>query len=116
MGQLNVVLRRTQADGVHLYHVGAWSITSLQTDRATGRATIVATARVRDVTKPFRPIVLDTRATVRITLHDNGRSRALLDRLGITVWNSSNQLWFSSNWDGTKTVDQTIALGDVRVQ
>ncbi len=116
VGQINIVLRRTEADGVHLYHVGAWSMTSLQTDRTTGTAIIVATARVRDVTKPFRPVVLDTRATVRITLDDNGRPGALIDRLGITVWNRSNQLWFSSNWDGTKTVDQTIAAGDVRVQ
>ena len=116
MGQLNVALRRTEADGVHLYHVSAWSVTSLQTDRVTGKATIVATARVRDVTKPFRPVVLDTRAIIRMMLDDNGRPGALTDRLGISVWNRSNQLWFSSNWDGAKTVDQVIALGDVRVR
>ncbi len=56
-------------------------MTSLQTDRTTGKAIIVR-----------------------------------IDGLGITVWNRSNQLWFSSNWDGTKTVDQTIAAGDVRVR
>ena len=28
------------------------------------------------------------------------------DTIGITVWNKSGGLWFSSNWNGTKTVEQ----------
>jgi len=30
------------------------------------------------------------------------------DKIGITVWNKIGGLWFSSNWDGTKTAEQTL--------
>ena len=103
LGQVNVVVRRTEADGIHLYHVRARSITSLQTDRASGKATLVAPVRLRDITNPFRPVLLEVQATVRVTLDDNGAG-GVTDAIGITVWNTSGQLWFSSNWDGTRTV------------
>jgi hypothetical protein len=77
---------------------------------------VVAAARLRDVTNPFRPVLLDGQATVRITLDDNGAPRALADTLGITVWHKSGQLWFSSNWDGARTTEQTLGVGDVVVR
>ena len=116
IGQINVVLRRTEAGGIRLYSVRAWTVTSLQTDRVSGKATVVAPARLRDVTNPFRPVLLDGLSTVRITLDDNGAPRALADTIGITVWNTSGQLWFSSNWDGARTTEQTLAVGDVVVR
>ena len=53
---------------------------------------------------------------MQIELDDNGRPGALTDALRITVWNDSGQLWFSNNWDGVQTVDQTIWRGDVKVR
>jgi hypothetical protein len=116
VGQLNVILRRTEDDGIHFYQVRSRSITSLQTDRASGAATLVASASLSDITNPFRPVLLEEQATALIGLDDNGRPGALTDGLRITVWNESGQLWFSNNWDGVRTVEQTIWRGDVRVR
>jgi len=38
------------------------------------------------------------------------------DSIAVTVWNKSGGLWFSSNWDGTKTVEQTLGGGNVQVR
>jgi hypothetical protein len=38
-----------------------------------------------------------------------------LDLLGITVWNKAGGVWFSSNWNGIKTVTQAIAQGNLQV-
>jgi hypothetical protein len=37
------------------------------------------------------------------------------DTIGITIWNKSGGLWFASNWNGTKTVEQTLAAGNLKV-
>ena len=64
VGRLNVILRRTEDDGIHFYQVRTRSITSLQTDRASGTATLVASASLSDITNPFRPVLLEEQATV----------------------------------------------------
>jgi hypothetical protein len=38
------------------------------------------------------------------------------DTLAITVWNKSSGLWFSSNWDGTRTQEQALAGGNLVVR
>ena len=37
------------------------------------------------------------------------------DKIAITVWNKTGGLWFASNWDGTRTVEQTLAGGNLKV-
>jgi hypothetical protein len=53
---------------------------------------------------------------VRITLDDNGAPHVLTDKIGITLWTRSGELWFSSNWNGATTTERTLAAGDVRVR
>ena len=38
------------------------------------------------------------------------------DKIGITVWNKSGGLWFSSNWSGTNTVEQLLGGGNLVVR
>ena len=38
------------------------------------------------------------------------------DTLGVTVWNKSGGLWFSSSWSGTRTVEQSLAGGNLVVR
>jgi hypothetical protein len=35
------------------------------------------------------------------------------DKIGIVVFNKQGGVWFSSNWNGTKTVEQTLGGGNV---
>jgi predicted extracellular nuclease len=116
-GFINAILRRTEDDGQHLYKVStAMTVTALTTDRATGKATIVARCRLTDVTDPSHHVLIDADATLRVTLDDNAKPGALVDTVGVTVWNSAGQLWFSSNWTGARTIEQPIVRGDIGVR
>jgi hypothetical protein len=42
---------------------------------------------------------------------DTGNAGA--DSIGITLQNNSGGLFFSSNWNGTKTVQQTLGGGNL---
>ncbi len=59
-------------------------------------------------------ISIDGNATLQVDMTDNGEP-GTLDTIGITVWNKSGGMWFSSNWNGTKTVQQNLAGGDLMV-
>lgn len=37
------------------------------------------------------------------------------DDVGITFWNKSGGLWFASNWNGTRTINQVSAGGNIKV-
>ena len=47
-----------------------------------------------------------------MTMHDNGEPGSS-DQIGFTLYSSSNQLLFSSSWDGTKTLEQILGGGNV---
>jgi hypothetical protein len=38
------------------------------------------------------------------------------DTLGITVWNKNGALWYASNWNGTRTVEQVLGGGSLAVR
>ena len=110
-----MIVRRTETDGLHIYQVKANQFSTLIADRAAGTATLLGRAQLRDVTNPWAPILLDNQATLRITMDDNGEP-GHLDTLGLTVRNAAGALWFSSNWDGLKTVEQALGGGNVQVR
>jgi hypothetical protein len=49
-------------------------------------------------------------------MDDNDEPGVLSDTLGVTVLNRQGALWFSSSWNGSKTVEQPIDGGKVRVR
>lgn len=117
IGHASVLVRRTEADGQrHVYQVRARVIRTLLTDGRTGKGTLVAAARITDVTRPNQPVLVEPQATLRLTFDDNGAPGASADTIGITVLNAAGQLWFSSDWSGTATVEQTLAGGNIRVR
>jgi hypothetical protein len=62
---------------------------------------------------------VDGNSTLQVTMTDKGEpgsgASASPDTVGITVWNKSGGMWFSSTWDGTKTVEKTITGGNLQV-
>jgi len=68
-------------------------------------ATFNGKASIQDITDPLNPMSIDGNATLQVTMTDKGEPGSS-DTIGITVWNKSGGLWFSSNWNGTKTVEQ----------
>jgi hypothetical protein len=120
-GNINTIVRRTESDGVlHVYQIKGNSMTSLSVNPSTcplATATSPCTAifngkaSIQDITNPLAPIAVDGNATLQVTMTDKGEPGSGSDMIGITVWNKSGGLWFSSNWQTAsppKTAEQVL--------
>jgi hypothetical protein len=114
-GGVNVIVRRTESDGVHSYQIKTNKLTSLSSNAATGEATFTGKASIQDITDPDNPVSVDGNAVIMLTMDDDG-DPGTSDTLGITVWNKSGGLWFASAWNGVMTVEQALAGGNLRVR
>jgi len=83
-----------------------------KTTSTGGTATFNGKASIQDITDPYNPISIDGNATLQVTMTDRG-DPGTKDSIGITLWNKSGGLWFSSNWNGKQTVEQTLGGGNL---
>jgi len=114
-GNMNIIVR----SGGRVYQIKGNALTSLTTQPSPCAGTICAAifngkANIQDITNPNNPISVDGNATLQVTLTDRGEPGSN-DSIAITVWNKSGGVWFASKWDGAKTVEQTIAGGNLVV-
>jgi len=118
-GNINTIIR----NGGRVYQVKGNSMTSLAENPSSCTnasptppcmATFNGKANIQDITDPNSSISIDGNATLQVTMTDNGEPGSS-DTIGITVWNKSGGLWFSSNWTGTKTVEQLLGGGNLVV-
>ena len=114
-GAVNLVVRRTENGEPRVYRAKATTVRAMIADRTAGTATILAGARLEDVTDASLPVLLDPSATLRVTMTDRGEPPAF-DTIGFTVRTSGGALWFSSRWDGLKTVEQELGGGNLQVK
>ena len=115
-GNINAIVRNNG----RVYQVKGNSMTSLSAVPATGTSTMGTAvfngkASIQDITDPLNPISIDGNATLQVTMHDYG-SPGNTDTIAVTVWNKAGGLWFSSNWDGIKTQEQTLGGGNLSVK
>jgi hypothetical protein len=110
-GNINTLVRNNG----RVYQIKGNSMTSLSTDPSTGTATFNGKANIQDVTDPLNPVSIDGNATLQVTMTDRGEP-GNADTIGVTVWNKAGGLWFSSNWSGTKTFEQSLAGGNLVVR
>ncbi|MBB1283471.1 T9SS type A sorting domain-containing protein, partial [Flavisolibacter sp. BT320] len=123
-GNINYIFRRLEADGiVHVYQVKGNAMTSLTVDAKANPRTAVFNGKcnVADVTENPNPLVPLTNylgstgnSTMQVAVTDAGEP-GTFDEYAITVWNSRNELFHSSNWVSTKTVKQQISGGNIQV-
>jgi hypothetical protein len=115
-GNVNIIIRRTESDGLHVYQIKGNSMTSLSVDTSITAthpyptATFNGKASIQDVTDPLNVIAVDGNAILQVTMTDKGEPGST-DTIGITVWNKAGGLWFSSNWQSfspPKTAEQTL--------
>lgn len=96
-------------------------MTSLATDLTTtpthpfATATFNGKANIQDITNPVAPISVDGNATLQVQMTDKGEP-GRDDTIAITVWNKSGGLLFSSNWSGTKTIEQLLGGGNLQMR
>lgn len=91
----------------HVYQIKTTALTDLGVNRATRPATttLQSQAEIIDITNSRKPVVIDKNATLQLDMSGSGvRSSSV----GITVWNKRGGLYFSSNWNGTTTVQQAV--------
>ncbi|HAV61409.1 MAG TPA: hypothetical protein DCY13_03485, partial [Verrucomicrobiales bacterium] len=108
-GNINIIVRN---DG-RVYEIKGTTMTSLSVSGS--RATFNGRAGIQDITNPEAPVGIDGDATLQIKMTDFGEPGSS-DSIGVTVWNAEGGLWFASHWDGIRTVEQTIAGGNLVVR
>jgi hypothetical protein len=113
-GSVNVVFRLTLNGTLRTYQIKGNALTSLQVNVATGKATLFCKANLKDITDPFNPIPIEGNGILKLTMVDKGEP-GRSDSIGITYWDNSGALWFSSNWNGTMTVEQLLKGGNLVV-
>lgn len=121
-GSFTVTIKRYETDGIqHVYQVQniATGLTSMALNGQIGpshpypTAILDAVVSVRDVTTGT-PVTIDPAAVMQVTMTDKSTTGAG-DAIGITVWNQGGGLWYSSNWDGTRTQEQALYSGNLTV-
>ena len=109
-GHANVIWR----SGGHTYQVKSTSITSMSADPTTGNAQFVSKGVIQDITNQDAPVSVDGNATLKLEMVDKGEPGSS-DTIAITVYKKDNTLYYSSNWNGTNTVQQTLDGGNLSV-
>ncbi len=117
-GNVNILFRQ----GGHTYQIKSNALTSLgekpspctkATASSSCTATFVSKANLQDITDPSHPVSLGGNLTFQMSMTDYG-SRAM-DTIGFTLYNGS-ALLFSSDWNGTRTVEQLLGGGNLSVR
>ncbi len=70
-------------------------------------------ANMTDVTDPLNPISMGGNLLLQLRMTDNGEPGEN-DTISFTVWDDGTLL-FSSNWNGSQSVEQSVARGNLQV-
>jgi hypothetical protein len=90
-------------------------LTSVTVNVATGKVTLNGHAWLMDTTNMANVSLIDASARLQILMTDRGEP-GVNDSLGITISKSTGQLYFSSNWNGSRTIEQTPVRGNLIVR
>jgi hypothetical protein len=112
LGNINTIVRGE--DG-KVYQVKGNVMTSLSVNSKNKTAVFNGKASIQDITNPLAPIPVDGNATLQVNMTDMGEP-GTSDKIAITVWNKDGGLWFASSWDGVKTVEKTLAGGNLIIR
>ncbi|WP_143774412.1 YDG domain-containing protein, partial [Niastella vici] len=115
-GTINTIIRRMEGGVLHVYQVKGNSMTSLTVNGTATPPTAVfnGKANVTDITNPASPISIGGNYTLQVSMTDQGEP-GTNDKIGITVFNKDGGIWYTSNWDGTQTIQQTLGGGNLVV-
>ena len=119
-GRMTIIVRAT--DG-HKYKIKSNALLSLGVDLdpdGDGNsedepfyAEFESKANLTDVTDPLNPISLGGNLLLQMRMTDNGEPGEN-DTISLTLWDGG-VLLFSSNWDGSQSVEQNVARGNLQV-
>ncbi|PYP66016.1 MAG: hypothetical protein DMD36_18180, partial [Gemmatimonadetes bacterium] len=115
-GSVNIIIRK----GGRVYQIKSNAISSLTEQLATsgtgGTAQFASKANLTDITNPLAPISLGGNLNFQMTINDQGEP-GTSDLVTFQLMSADGTtLLFSSNWSGTKTVEQVLGGGNVQVR
>ena len=112
-GNINIIVR----NGGRIYQIKGNAMTSLavQANANPRTATFNGKANITDITDPLAPFSVDGNGSLQVVMTDRGEP-GKTDTIGITLWNKDGGLWFTSNWDGTRTLEQVLGGGNLVVR
>jgi autotransporter-associated beta strand protein len=117
-GNFNTIIRRTEADGLHVYQVTGNILNTLWAIPGFGAlpawASFSGKASIQDITNPLAPVIVDDNVTVKMEMTDRSET-GTGDAIAITIWNRTGVLLFASNWNGWRNDDQVLAGGNIRI-
>ncbi|HVE61633.1 MAG TPA: T9SS type A sorting domain-containing protein [Chitinophagaceae bacterium] len=117
-GNINTIFRRIESDGLlHVYQIKGNAMTSLSTNTSNAAAKTAVfngKANMQDITNPLAPVSMGGNLTLQVVMTDKGEP-GNTDMIGITVWSGDGGMLYSSNWDGTRTVEQVLGGGNLKV-
>ena len=115
-GNINSIVRCTNGK---VYQIKSNAMSSLSVTPATStsgaKAVFTGKANWQDITNPSKPIpAFSGTNLLQVTMTDRGEP-GNTDDISIIVWDNSNNLLFSSKWDGTRTVPQILDGGNIKI-
>jgi hypothetical protein len=117
-GNANIIFRR----GGHVYQIKTNAMNTLAVQNncqpsgvqtAWSCATFTSKANLADVTNPNAPVALGGNLSLVVNITDKGEPGSS-DTISIQLM-SGNALLFSSNWNGTQTIQQILTGGNLVV-
>ena len=116
-GSFRLTFSRTEADGhAHDYAIEAdpatISLSFVHNDH--GIAYAAGSATLTDVTDARQPVVVASAAPMLLTVIDDSPAKTQ-PKLSLVLFNRGGGLWFSSSWDGARTVEQELATGTLQI-
>ena len=118
-GNVNIIIR----SGGKVYQIKTNSLQSLgvnptpcaqATSSSPCTANFVGKANLIDITDPNNPISVGGNLTLQMQMTDKGKPGSS-DTISFALWDGS-KLLFSSNWNGTQTVEQILNGGNLVVR
>jgi hypothetical protein len=101
-------------DVPHTYQLKSNAISVLATTNPT--AQFSSKANIAEIVNGVAQSI-EGNCTMQLNMYDGKNNPAVttdqVDRLAITVYRNNGGIWYSSNWDGTKTVLRTVDAKDV---
>lgn len=102
----------TLRSGGRVYQIRSSAVTSLAVQG--NRSVFTADGVISDITGPGKGLAVENQATLQVLLTDRGEP-GRDDSLAVAVWDRNDALWFSSRWNGHRTVEQTIGGGNLKI-
>lgn len=116
-GKANVLVRSYyKPDGMldselHTYIIATSAISSLNVSSPTATATFSAKANLYEQMTDLSLVQIEGGSTFEMVIYQNGCDH----KVAITLYRKAGGIWYSSNWNGTATIQQKLNGGEASV-